>query len=227
MGDAKGASAAKADRAIRVLIVDDHELLAHILAKSLTESGFAVAVATGPQLGEVVSIAAAFEPEVCLLDLDLGPAGDGRSLIAPLRSVGCQVIMLTASRDPAAIGVGLEEGAFGVLTKDEPFELLVKAAAEAADGRPDAFAADRHRCLGALREQRARERQRLAPFERLTPREQEVLLELSRGTAAAVIAKSSYVSLSTVRSQIRSVLTKLGVSSQLAAVAMARDADWQ
>ena len=67
---------------------------------------------------------------------------------------------------------------------------------------------------------------RLAPFAILTPREQSVLAELMEGRTADAIAKSGWVALSTVRSQIKSILQKLGVNSQLAAVAFARQAGW-
>ena len=62
------------------------------------------------------------------------------------------------------------------------------------------------------------------PF--LTEREQVVLAELIEGHCAEDIAKAAFVSISTVRSQIKAILQKLGVNSQLAAVAMARRAGW-
>ncbi len=68
------------------------------------------------------------------------------------------------------------------------------------------------------------DRQRLVG---LTPREQEVLRDLMDGRSAEAIARASYVSLATVRSQIRAVLQKLAVNSQLAAVAKARQAGWR
>jgi two-component system nitrate/nitrite response regulator NarL len=72
----------------------------------------------------------------------------------------------------------------------------------------------------------APQRQRLAPFEQLTVREHEVLLALTLGHSAEEIAEAHYVSITTVRSHIRSILTKLGVNSQLAAVALAVRAGW-
>ncbi len=63
-------------------------------------------------------------------------------------------------------------------------------------------------------------------FEQLTPREAEVLRHLAAGLPAAAIASSSHVSEATVRTQIRAVLSKLGVQSQLQAVAVARRAGW-
>jgi two-component system, NarL family, nitrate/nitrite response regulator NarL len=63
-------------------------------------------------------------------------------------------------------------------------------------------------------------------FDRLTPREEEVLLALMSGAKARDICLQSFVSMPTVRSQIRAILTKLGVTSQLAAVALAYQSGW-
>jgi DNA-binding NarL/FixJ family response regulator len=67
---------------------------------------------------------------------------------------------------------------------------------------------------------------RAAPFDLLTRREQQVLLALMRGSTAREISREAYVSLPTVRSHIRSVLSKLGVSTQLAAVVLAYRSGW-
>lgn len=63
-------------------------------------------------------------------------------------------------------------------------------------------------------------------FQRLSRRERQVLSALMRGDSARDISRESYVSVPTVRSQIRSILIKLGVSSQLAAVALAYRTGW-
>jgi DNA-binding NarL/FixJ family response regulator len=67
---------------------------------------------------------------------------------------------------------------------------------------------------------------RLQLFATLTDREEVVLAELLEGHCAEEIAKTAFVSISTIRSQIKSILQKLGVNSQLAAVALARRAGW-
>ncbi len=64
------------------------------------------------------------------------------------------------------------------------------------------------------------------PFQLLTRREQQVLAALMRGCSAREISKEAYVSLPTVRSHIRSILSKLGVSSQLGAVTLAYRSGW-
>ena len=66
----------------------------------------------------------------------------------------------------------------------------------------------------------------LESFERLSSREQNVLISLMQGATAREIAEKDYVSLATVRSQIRSIISKLGVSSHRAAVVLAYQSGW-
>ncbi len=95
--------------------------------------------------------------------------------------------------------------------------------------RADAFLTDAGLIVSYddVTERRRADDERLAPFRALSPREQAVLAGLLAGDSAETIAHRSYVSLATVRSQIRAVLLKLGVNSQLAAVALAREAGWE
>ena len=81
-------------------------------------------------------------------------------------------------------------------------------------------------CLDELRAARRRRREAYAPFDSLTAREAAVLADIMLGRPADVIASAHYVSLATVRSQIRAILRKLGVNTQLAAVAMAHRCGW-
>lgn len=88
---------------------------------------------------------------------------------------------------------------------------LTRSATDQADNPP------REELPGALRERLAESRR----FERLSPRECETLAGLVRGDSAVAIAHRHCVSLATIRSQIRAILTKLDVTSQREAVALA------
>jgi len=81
--------------------------------------------------------------------------------------------------------------------------------------------------MEALREHRREEVERWAPFASLTRKEGQVLALLMEGHAAEEIAASQSLAITTIRSQIRSILQKLGVSSQLAAAALAHAAGWK
>ncbi|MDH4148649.1 MAG: LuxR C-terminal-related transcriptional regulator, partial [Acidimicrobiia bacterium] len=80
--------------------------------------------------------------------------------------------------------------------------------------------------LGELQSHRRDRAAQLARFNTLSTRESEVLAELMTGKSAADIAQDSYVSIATIRSQIKAILRKLEVNSQLAAVALAYQIGW-
>jgi two-component system, NarL family, nitrate/nitrite response regulator NarL len=161
---------------------------------------------------------------VVLLDLDLGPLGSGLDLVGPLVEAGAVVVMLTGVTDRAQLAACVEAGAAGLLAKTIPFDDLIEAVATVANRGTLLDQAGRDELLADLRAKRAADRRRLAAFEALTARERAVLAQLVEGRSAEAVAAASFVSVATVRSQIQAILRKLGVNSQLAAVALARDA---
>jgi DNA-binding NarL/FixJ family response regulator len=206
-----------------VAIVDDHRFLAQTLALALQDDDFD-AVLIDPA-DDVVLRVRQWEASVVLLDLNLERAGSGDDLI-PALSRGCAVVVLTAENDQARWGECLLAGAVGVLAKSSPLEDVVTAVGRAARGEAVVTDSQRMSWLRAADHQRVQTESALAPFRRLTPREEEVLAALVDGKPAVEIADRATVSEATVRSHIRSVLTKLGVGSQLQAVAKARRAGW-
>jgi DNA-binding NarL/FixJ family response regulator len=220
--------AAPAEGGGGVLIVDDHGLLAEALALSLRAEGSDAEAIVPASVDAVLAAVEQHRPRLVLLDVDLG-FGDttGVELVPSLRALGAAVLVLTGSRDPLVLGACLEAGAVGLASKASPFSVLVDLVQRAARGEDLPGRRLREHLLAELGRHRQEEAQRLRPFQALTPREAAVLEALLEGRSAEAIAAASYVSLATVRSQIRGVLTKLGVSSQLGAVAMARRAGWQ
>lgn len=209
------------------MIVDDHELLAEGLKVALTNEGYDVFVPT-PTPSDVYSMAQRIPPDVVLLDLDLGAAGgDGSVMVEALSVGGARVVVLSGTRDELLLAACLESGACGYVSKSAPLDSLLDAVRTAAAGRAVTASCQRADLLAKLRRARTQRRNELAPFETLTKRERYVLAQVVDGRSAADIAVSAFVSEATVRTQIRSVLGKLGVRSQLAAVAAARRAGWQ
>jgi len=209
------------------LIVDDHGVLADGLAMALVAEGLPaeVHVPTSPQ--GVLQAVEERRPHLVILDLDLGlERGSGIDLVEPLRALGLRVLVLTGSTDRLVHARCLEAGAVGVASKGDPFDQLLDAIRRAARGEAAMGRRRRAELLDELRRHRAARSVRMAPFERLTPKEASVLLALAEGRSADEIARASYVSLPTVRTQIRGILVKLGVSSQLAAVGMAIERGW-
>ncbi|HVV30947.1 MAG TPA: response regulator transcription factor, partial [Mycobacteriales bacterium] len=153
--------------------------------------------------------------------------GDGADLVAPLVGAGTRVIVISGTSDRERIATCIESGAWCFHSKSLPLEELLVTIRRVAAGEQVLADSTRHELLSGLRRVRAARRHNLAPFESLTNRESFVLAELIDGKSAAGIAASAYVSEATVRTQIRAVLTKLGVTSQLAAVAAARRIGWR
>ena len=212
----------------RVLVVDDHQLVVIGLELALRARDWTVQTASGPDAAAVVAQAHEFRPDCVLLDLHLGEElGSGVDLIAPLRETGAVVVMLTAETDVFLLASCIEAGAEGWIGKDAFLDRVVASIEDVLAGHPLIGRAAREALLDDLRVRRDGLTHALSPFERLTPRERSVLGCLAEGLSADEIATTHYVSLATVRSQVRAVLQKLGVRSQLAAVAMVNRAGWK
>ena len=208
----------------RVALVDDHRLLAQSLSLALHAAGYDPVLVDPDQ--DVLAQILQWQPAVVVLDLQLANGARGDDLIPALAAPGRAVVVLTAEVDQARWGACLLGGAVGVLPKTSLLEDVVTAVTHAAQGRPVISEAARTTWLRAYDHARRETERTVAPFRTLTPRDQEVLAALVDGHPAAAIADQAVVSEATVRSQIRAVLAKLGVGSQLQAVAQARRAGW-
>lgn len=225
MNDRRAAGPGAVAGRARLLLVDDHLILAQGLAVALREEGYDVDIAPGLTAPEILA-AAATGPDVVVLDLHVEGEATSLTVIGPVAEVGPRVIVLTAEKDPALLGACLEAGAWAVITKDERLEKIIETIEAAHAGQAAMRQEDRHRLMRAWADRQRESRRSLALFEALTPREEEVLHLLTRGHNVTEIAEVSYVSVATVRSQVRSILQKLGVGSQLQAVVLAVEAGW-
>ena len=208
----------------RVLIVEDHALVALSLSLALSARSWIVETTDGPAAADIVDHAHRFGPRSVLLDIRLGDAvGCGIDLIGPFRATGAEIVMLTAETDQDVLASCLEAGAGGWIGKHASLD-EVEAALGDVSRRP---AADRlHRAQAddrAAADPPGHQAHRALAVRAAHPTRREVLALLIDGLAAEEIAETRYVALTTVRSQIRSVLRKLGVRSQLAAVACAAE----
>jgi DNA-binding NarL/FixJ family response regulator len=216
------------DAAPPVLIVDDHALVSTTLAIALRGQGISAHRCDVGSAAEVTRVASGLGPGIALVDIDLGtgPKGErwsGVDLVPLLRRLGWRVVMLTGGASEADVAASVAAGAIGWLHKLAPFDELLPAVLDAVAGRPVLAEAERLRLLKLHHAEQARRNAQNAGYQQLTARERDVLADLVAGRRAAAIAKDSGVSLATVRAQIRSILTKLGASSQLEAVALVRE----
>jgi DNA-binding NarL/FixJ family response regulator len=212
-----------------VLIVDDHDLVGTSLAYSLSAQGLRARRAAAVDVVGVLTEAADLPVGLALLDLDLGRdrSGqrlDGVDLVAPLTERGWRCIVLSSTADRSRVGAALAAGALAAVPKQAPLALLLGKVRAAMAGLPVMAAEARQTLIDSFLVRDAERREIAEKLDRLTRREREVLAELARGHRAQAVADSYVVSLATVRTQIRSVLNKLEVGSQLEAVALYRKA---
>ncbi len=212
-----------------VWIIDDHQLVASALAQSLSATGHDARV--GPfrpapdLLAHLLAVIGRTESGLVLLDLELGrdSAGhriDGGTLVSPLRAAGWLVLALTDNTTAERIGAALAAGASGAISKTTSFSTLLAALHAALAGHPVNPSAQ-HRILIDHHQRHQHIHHDLrAALAALTGREREIIELLAAGQRVQTIAAHSVVSVATVRAQVRAVLTKLGVHSQLEAVAL-------
>ena len=199
----------------RILLVDDHPLTRDALASLLAQGGFDI-VGEAADGAEALELAGQLQPDLVLLDLSM-PGVDGLSALPGLRAAapGCEVVVLTASGTEDNLLAAIRGGAAGYLLKSEPPERIVAFLRGVANGEA-ALSGEVARRL--LEQVRAGGRlgggvpDRIA--QTLSAREVEVLLLLDDHLSTDDIAKRLYISEHTVRSHVKSLLRKLGVSSR-------------
>jgi DNA-binding NarL/FixJ family response regulator len=217
----------------RLVIVEEHAAVADLLDATLWGQYRVRSMIASRQTSVAALVAAtrAARPDVVLIASRPGPFVDGEAVIARLAEAGVPVIALSsveADADPVHWGRLLLAGAVGVLPKSADLAHLhamldlVLAGGEAlcpalAARLRDAAvqAATDDECWAA--------RERLCA---LSHREREVIGKLATGRCPIDIAREDVVAEGTVRSQIKSILAKLEVNSQLGAVAVVRRAGW-
>jgi DNA-binding NarL/FixJ family response regulator len=210
----------------RILLVDDHPLTRSALAGLLTQHGFDV-VGEAEDGGEAVDRAAELAPDLILLDLSM-PGIDGLTALPRLREAApnCEVVVLTASGTEDNLLGAIRGGAAGYLLKSEPPERIVGFLRGVANGEAALSGAVARRLLEQVRAGGGRGSgvpDSIAAA--LSARELEVLLLLDEHLGTDEIAKRLFISEHTVRSHVKSLLRKLGVSSRrdaLEALATAR-----
>jgi two-component system response regulator DevR len=201
---------------IRVLIVDDHEVLAGSLAHVLDAEADLVCVGVATTLVKARQLIATTSPDVLLLDHRL-PDGDGVEAIGELRDLrpSLQVVVLTASGADHVLVQAIEAGAAGFLSKTRSLGEVTAAVRAAAAGEalisPELLA----RLLPRLSRTTGHR------LQDLTEREREVLGLLSEGLSNAAIAERLVVSVHTVRNHVANLSTKLGAHSKLEALSIA------
>ena len=200
----------------RILVVDDHPLTRDALASLLTQGGFDV-VGEAADGAEALQLAHELQPDLVLLDLSM-PGLDGLAALPRLRTAApdCEVVVLTASGTEENLLAAIRAGAAGYLLKSEPPERIVAFLRGVANGEAALSGEIARRLLDQVRSG-GRPGGGGVPnpiAHVLSAREVEVLLLLDDHLSTDDIAKRLFISEHTVRSHVKSMLRKLGVSSR-------------
>ncbi len=195
----------------RVLIADDQDLIRTGLQMILNAQPGIEVVATAANGREAVELARQHRPDVCLFDIRM-PEMDGieatRLLAGPNIADPMAVVVITTFDLDEYVYGALKAGARGFLLKDVGPQLLVQAIHAAAAGDALIAPSITARLLATFAQASAVSTPP-QPLETLTAREEEVLLAVARGLTNAEIAESLYISLSTVKTHLSSLMGKL------------------
>ena len=200
---------------VDVVIVDDHELLADGVRRSLESQPNLVVVGIAGDIPTARRLVASTRPDVALLDYSL-PSGDGIDLGVDIKArfPKTRVILMTAHNDPAVIARAVHAGLDGYIHKTSSTEDLVAAVQGASAGEAVYRPADLRAAIEHLRAEEP------AVGFGLSSRELEVLRLMASGASTTEMSAQLFIGSNTTRSHVQSVLRKLGAHSKLEAVAI-------
>jgi two-component system, NarL family, nitrate/nitrite response regulator NarL len=202
----------------QILVVDDRRLVAEAIAAFLNGSGLTARAIPSSDLDGVVPVRG-------LALVSLGTASRGEH-IATLAAARWRVVVY-GIWDEGQVAQAVSDGAVGFVSGASSIEDLGTEVRGVLAGTGGFSVVERSRLAALAHQARDADSGAARGLASLTPRECEVLDALLEGRRVADIAADSYVSVTTVRNQVQSILTKLNVHSQLEAVAVARRHRWE
>lgn len=202
---------------IRVVVIDDQELFVHGIRMLLESQPDLLVVGTALDGRSGIALVEAEEPDVVLMDIRM-PVLDGLTATRRItggagraRADAPKVVVLTTFRQEEAVLRSVQEGASGFLTKDAtPEQLLTTVrAVHAGDAPPLPVGPIARRFTFSSESRPAGE-----VLAALSPREREIYALVAKGLGNAEIAQAAFISDTTVKSHVRSILAKLELRSR-------------
>lgn len=201
---------------IRVVVADDQEIVRAGLTMILDAQEGIEVVGQAADGAQAVTLARSLRPDVCLLDIRM-PGMDGveatRRLAGPDVADPIAVVVITTFDLDEYVHAALKAGARGFLLKDAGPQLLAQAIRAAASGDALIAPSVTARLLATFADTGGPAPAQ--PREPLTDREEEVLATLARGRTNTEIAEELYISLSTVKTHVASLMDKLGARNRV------------
>lgn len=215
------------DAVAPILIVDDHSLLAGSLAMVLAAEGCAVRTLKATTIEQLQAEILERPPALTLVRIQPGPSlARSLDLVETAASAEATVAVLSDSTHELLLSAAVNAGATGLVASSDLMIETVDQILAMVKGEQLLSEFRRNELLSLFRTHRVDRDNRFMPFESLSRREGEVLCLLMEGHSVAKIAESSFVSVGTVRTQVKAILRKLGLNSQAAAVALAYRSGW-
>ena len=193
---------------MKVLIVDDHAVVRYGLKSALQSHGY-VLVAEAGSINEAQAFMAQTNPDAIIVDINL-PDGSGFDLVAWARRVSPKIaiVILTLNDGKDYVRAAKSAGANAFIVKSAPLSDLI-AALDFALSSPTSFSSKHITPSGV--------------DSGLSAREIDVLQSISHGLSNTAIATNLYISVSTVKTHVSSILRKLDADNRVQALAIARE----
>ena len=204
-------------QSIRVLIVDDHGIVRAGLRMLLESQPGLTVVGEAATCAEALALATGEQPDVIVLDLDLGMENAIESIPTLLSAVPeARILVLTGVRDPEAHREAVRRGAMGLVLKEHAAETLLEAIAKVRAGEVWLEPSMVARVLGELTRPQASQptSPEATKIATLTEREREVITLVGEGLRNQHIAERLYLSQATVRHHLTAIFAKLDVSDR-------------